>query len=365
MFSTNNIIDRVDQSMTSAISMLFPIASMNHDRKLQQTFFDVEQGVAISGFRRQVANFGVALVVARYGSQNEVEIGKNDFQRRNGSYYYVNKQYVETNEGLLGTDLENGERERVDAAKAFEKVDAIRNAVEARFEAKLSPDTIYRIFEKRKRIVKDMRDRKLNIQFTAGLPTGTMIAQATLNHDKHTVMVVNVPTKTGRRTIEGFVDRDQSTLKANQIIPGRYYLVKPAHFNKETGLRTMDVLRTYKQGVRMAIQHFNMGLIRPGDPGYGVNPNPNNGIPNEAVVDMPFMDGQPIKMIKGAPMLSFDLDMFYNLMRTLRGYESVTMKFKDSTSGVYFFAEGDQYLPDIEAILGPTIQYVRGRVWLP
>jgi hypothetical protein len=208
------------------------------------------------------------------------------------------------------------------------------------------------------------RDRKFNIEFTSGLPAGT--AKAIAEQTTEGIMMITpVPTLSGKpKLITSFVDKS-STIDVKKIQPGRVYLIKPMPFNKETGVRKVDVLRTYVEGIRTAIQGFKMGLIKPGDRAYSVNPDKSNGIKESAVMDMPFMKIQDKRKIVGAPMLTFDLDMMYSLMKTLSGYQKVTMKFKDSSSGVYFKAEGNDYLPNIEAIVGPTIQYVKGRVWLP
>lgn len=353
----------VNESMTSAISLLYPIALMNNDTNLQQVFFDVENGIAMSGFRRQVANFGVMLVLAHYGRNNEVEIGKNDYKRMNGSYNYLRKgEYLEGDFGLMGGDMQNGERERVNYDIAAKKIEAIRGKVELRYEVDLSPNTLYKFMESKKS--RDgLINKKFNMQFTAGLPAGTALGVAERTPEG-ICMVTKVPTRGGHKMMTSYVDKT-SVVSINKIQPGRVYLIKPASIHPETGRRSVNVLRTYKKGVRTAIQHFQMGLIRPGDPGYDVNPNPTNGIQEDYVMDMPFMKTQNPKMIAGAQMLTFDADMIYSLMKTLSGYPVVTMKFKDPSSGVYFVAEGNEYLPNIEAIVGPTIQYVRGRVWLP
>lgn len=360
----NQIQDTVNQSMTSAISLLYPIALMNHDPMLQQTFFDPQEGAAIAGFRRQVANFGVMLVRAQYGRNNEVGLGKNDFVNLPGTYNYVKNHYIETNDGLLGSEVKDGYRERVNDKIAREKIDAVRDIVEARYEVHLSPNTFFQFIEKRHRdIGSTHRDRKINIQFTAGLPAGTAVAIAERTSEG-IEMVTKVPTPGGVKLVSSFIDKN-SRVAGNKIQPGRVYLIQPVSFDKQTGVRTVNVLRTYKEGIRTALQGFKNGLIRPGERGYDVNPDPTNGIKEIMVMDMPFMKTQDKRMIAGAPMLTFDLDMIYSLMKTLSGYPVVKMKFKDSSSGVYFVAEGNDYLPNIEAIVGPTIQYVRGRVWLP
>lgn len=364
----NNTLPEISSrdSLTSGIPLLYPIALMNHDTALQKTFFDPAKGIAIAGFRRQVANFGVCLVCAQFGSDKEVMIKKNDYVTYNGTYNYISREYVETNEGLLGSEIKEGFRERVNVDVAMEKIDAVRDVVEARYEVQLSPNTICKFIESRKKreLGDTFRDRKFNIQFTAGLPAGT--AKATAEVTTNGIMMVTpVPVPGGGvKFINSFVDK-ASVVSEKKIQPGRVYLIKPASYDKKTGTRTANVLRMYVEGIRVGMQAFKMGLIKPGDKGYDVNPDPSNGLTTKTVMDMPFMKAQDKRKIMGAPMLTIDLDMMFSLMQTLSGYHSVTMKFKDSSSGIYFKAEGNSVLPTIEAIVGPTIQYVRGRVWLP
>lgn len=351
----------VEKNMKSAITLLHPIALLNSDKQLRQTFFDVENGAAICGFRRKVANFGVLLVKAQYGRRDmEVEIGPNENMRRNGSYFYTEKVYKESNEGLLGGEQKDGQRQRVDFAVATNMIKEIKDNVEHRYSVHLSPMTIFNFMTSRYRdIGGNHQNTKINLHFTAGQPAGTAVGEAVRRPDDTVAMMFKVK----GNVILSSIAQD-SNVPARRIQPGRVYLTEPLPINKQTGERTVNVLRTYKEGMRIALQSFSMGLIKPGDRAYDVNPG-SPGITERTVVDMPFMPNQPINRIKGAPMLTFDLDMFYVLMKTLSGYPSVTMQFRDSSSGVYFSAEGHEYTPHMEAIMGPTVQYVRGKIWLP
>lgn len=357
---TNQIQDTVDQNMKSAISMLFPIAAMNQDSQLKQTFFDVDNGSAIVGFRRQVANLGVLLVRAQYGRNNEVEIGPNNNMRINGNYNYITNEYVESNEGLLGTEQKIDYRERVNDEVARQKIDAVRKKTEAMFEVDLSPNTLYQFMESRYRDYGKMyRDRKINFMFTEGLPKGTMLAMAEVDNGEFKMIY-----ERGNKIIKFQVDK-KSNLQPRNIVPGKVYLIKKGSIDPETGVKYVNVVRPYKTGVRCAIQHINMGLIKPGEKAYEVTPDATNGIIERTVMDMRFLPHQNPKLVQGAPMLVFDLDIVYSLMKALSGYPSVKMKFRDASSGVYLFAEGDEYRPVVEAIIGPTIQYVKGKVCLP
>lgn len=360
--------DTINQNMASAVSLMYPIALMNGDHKLRGVHFDVERGIATAGFRREVANFGVELVVARYGPNNKITVGKNDDRMYNGVFNYLDKQnpYQENQYGLLGTETKEGVREIVNSTIAESYISAIRDMVEMRYEITLSPGTISKFLKTRLRTVGGhWKEKKVNFEFTAGLPQGTALAMAH-KKDGKIVMVTKVPTKSGTpKLIESFVDEKNSRVNEPTVQEGRVYLIRPVSFDKQTGIRKVNVLRQYKEGVRCAIQHFKMGLIRPGDKAYDVNPDKTNGISEQTVIDMPFFQGQNLKMIEKAPMLVFDADMIAGLMQTFSGYPSVTMKFKDASSGVYFVAEGNEYQPKIEAVVGPTIQWVRGRVCLP
>lgn len=291
---------------------------------------------------------------------------KVDDRTYNGVYNYLTKEYTDNIGGLLGAEVKDNHREIVNVPIAENYISAVRDMVEMRYEVQLSPGTINQFLKTRLRTVGgNWKDKKVNLEFTAGLPQGTALAMADVR-DRQVIMTTKVPSQSGvPKLIESLVDEKNSRVPETQIQPGRVYLIRPVSFDKQTGKRTVNVLRTYKEGIRTAIQHFNMGLIRPGDKAYDVNPDKTNGITEKTVMDMPFFPNQNLKMIQRAPMLVFDADMIAGLMLTLSGYPVVTMKFKDASSGVYFRAEGNEYLPTIEAAVGPTIQWVRGRVCLP
>lgn len=363
--------DTIEQNMASAIPLFYPIALMNTDPKLRALYADVERGHAVVGFRRDVANFGTMLARAVYGPSNQINIApigesRVDDKTYNGVYSYINKSYEDNPGGLLGSEVNNGHREIVSAVIADKYISDIRDITEMKYEVSLSPGTITKFLASRaKRLGGSWRDRKINFEFTAGLPQGTALAMAEKKGDT-IVMVTKVPSKLGApKLIESFVDEKNSRVGEIQVQPGRVYLIRPISFDKQTGKRTVNVLRQYKEGVRIAIQTFKMGLIKPGDKAYDVNPDKTNGITEETIIDMPFFQNQNIKTIQRSPMLVFDADMIAALMLTLSGYPEVKMKFKDASSGVYFVAQGNEYMPTIEAAVGPTIQWVRGRVCLP
>lgn len=364
--------DTIEQNMASAIPLLYPVALMNTDSKLRALYADVERGHAVAGFRRDVANFGTMLVRATYGSNNKINVAplgesKVDDRTYNGVYDYITKDYQDNIGGILGQESRDGSREIVNASIADKYISDMRDITEMRYEVSLSPGTINRFLASRIKRMSggNWRDCKINLEFTAGLPQGTALAMAE-KRDNKIIMVTKVPSKAGGpKLIYSFVDEKNSRVHELQVQPGRVYLIRPISFDKQTGKRTVNVLRQYKEGIRMAIQKFKMGVIRPGDKAYDVNPDKTNGISEETVMDMPFFPNQNIKFIQRSPMLVFDADMIAALMLTLSGYPEVRMKFKDASSGVYFVAKGNEYMPTIEAAVGPTIQWVRGRVCLP
>lgn len=358
--------DTVEQSMTSAKPLLYPIAVMNTEPLLQSIFVDPEKGCAVAGFRREVANFGVLLAVLEYGKNNEFKVKEGDYWRTPGLINYGRQeQFIETNDGLPGSDVANNEREAVNAEVALEKIDDVRQEVEGNYEVGLNPGAVFAFMQKALRSSKDdLRDRKVNMQFTAGVPQGYLIATAERLDDGEMVMVTQVPTLTGPQAVTMFIHQN-SKIHSTKLHPSVYYMIKPVGVDQKAGRRYVDVLRPYHEGVRIAMQHFKMGIIKPGDSGYDVNPDKNNGLTPKHITDLPYLEGQKRSRIQGAPMMTVDLDMFYSLMNALKGYPVVVMQFKNSTSGIYFRAEGDEYRPNFEAIMGPTIQHVRGRIWLP
>jgi hypothetical protein len=358
-------LNLVNNDMGSAVSLLHPTALMNSEPILQSVYFDMENGVALAGFRRQVAGMGVMLVRASYGRHNKVTINDRRFVT-NGFYNYAHESFTETNAGLAGTEFSNGEREAVNHEVAHEKIEAVRNLVEMRYEAHLDPRYIHEFLSKNKtyfaKNTKNFENTKINFHFTEGVPKGKVIGIA--DRGPHgTYMHTTVRTLSGPKHLSFKIDRN-SSIPEHRLQLGMAYLFEPVIPQREEG-KTVNVVQPYFRGIHMAVQHFNMGLIRPGDRAYSVTPDPTNGITTKSVKLMKFLSSQNGTMIQDAPMLTFDLDMIASLMETLHAYPLVKMKFRDSTSGVYFVAEGNDYMPTIEAIVGPTIQYVRGRIWLP
>ncbi|MGG4438264.1 hypothetical protein AAXE64_27315 [Priestia megaterium] len=359
--------DTVDQSMTSAITQLHPIALLNKDAQLRRTFIDTERGVALAGFRRQVANFGVLLTALHYGPNNEIKLGERDYRKASGLYDYMDDEYIETNVGLLGTEVREDYRERVDVDVAQNYIDTIKERSALRYEVELNPNTIMKFIDSRERDLKGgHKDKKINFGFTAGLPQGTAVGVAERDQEGRTVIKIRLDTPMkGLRYYYCYVANNSQTSE-KKVQLGRVYLVKPVFFDKKNNVRYVNVMQQYYRGIRMAIQHLNNGIITPNDPGYILTPNHEYGVKERTIATMAFTSTQNMKMIMNAPMLTFDLDMFYSLMKTLSGYPIVTMKFKDSSTGVYFTAEGrNEYQPHAEAIIGPTILHVRGRTYLP
>lgn len=362
---STEIRDTVNQNMKSAISLLYPIALLNTPEHMQ-IFFDPENGAAITGFRRQVANHGALLLRAQYGRNVRVEVAKNDDRTMCGTYNYARKDqpFVETNEGLLGTDIKEGLREAVNNEKAIEKIERFKEMTAMQYEVHLCPNVLHEHMESRARDYgNNTAHKKFNLFFTSGLPVGKFVGTGAFV-DNRPVIVAKTRTKSGPKEFVCLIDKS-SVIQEKYIQRDRVYLFEPVSLDKKTGQRTVNVIVAYKTGVRVAIQSFQNGLKKPNTFTYSVNPSGNNGVTERMVKAIPFMPSQNETMINGAPMLTFDLDMFKALMETLSPYPMVTLRFKDASSGCYFYAEGNEYYPQMEAIMGPTVQFVNGRVCLP
>lgn len=357
----------VDQNMTSAISLLHPVAVMNGTPALQSVFVDPEAGAAIAGFRRSVGNLGAVLMRAQYGRNNELEVSERNYVQRKGIINYGKPgEFFETDEGLIGSNLDNGYREAVNNEVTIEKINAVKQVVGSRlvggFEVGLNPGAIFKFLERTKK--ESFQDKKVNMQFTSGVPHGLMVATVSHMPDGEVGMATNINVR-GKLATFIFSIHESSKIHPSQLDPRVHYLVKPVAIDQRTGRRYVDIVGHYHTGIRMAVQHFNMGILKPASPAYDVNPDKTNGIFAKNIMDFNYIPGQRVDNIKGAPMMTLDLDVLYSLMKVFHAYPIVVMKFKNSTSGVYFSAEGNDRLPHIEAIVGPTIQHVRGKVWLP
>ena len=358
-------IQTVNFSMTSAIALLHPIAILNQEEALQTVYFEPKKGTAITGFRREVANFGACLVKAQYGEDNTLILG-NDYIHRRGHYNFNYKgEFHESNLGLPGMMLPSGDREAVNSELASVYINKVKDKVFDKYEVGLNPGQVHEfmngLIEKHG---VSIRDRKVNMQFTNGVPQGYLVAKAERQVDREMAVVLNIPTKNGVVKVTLYI-HESSKIHVTDLEENVRYLVSPVEIDEKTGRRYAKVLRPYSDGIRMAVQSFKMGIIKPGDQGYDVNPDKGNGILARDILDMEYLNGQKKERIEGAPMVIVDFDMFSRMMHVFSGYEYVVMYFNSSTDGIYFYAPGDEYRPEMEAIMGGTIPHVRGRVWLP
>lgn len=364
-------METVARQMGHAIPLFYPIVTLNRDASNQQMFFDIDNGSAICGIRRTVSNWGVLICRAQYarGAEVDLGIGPRGIMHENGLYHYRNDTYDTTTadtDGILGKDINEGkERERVRNQEAINYIQAMKEKVAMKFSIDLSPNDIHQFVNdhfKGFRNTPQYQDRKINMQFTAGVPVGHLQAMAEKQPNGDIIMVSEFEFKGKKFSIPSYVDK-ASILPPERIRPGLVYLIQPMDDGKVSNTRTCNVLQTLKTGIRIAVQHFDRGLFRPGHGSYQVNKSDSNNV--KYVMDHPFMPDYNDKWIQGAPMLSFDLDLFAALMNTLKGYPKVSMKFADASSGAYFYAEGHDELPTIEVAMGPTYQHVRGRIWIP
>ena len=359
--------DTVNQSMTSALSLLHPIATMNINPNLQSVFFNPEEGIALCGFRREVTDLGAAFVCARYGRNNEVKVAHNKYEKGPGLVNYEREgEYFETNKGLPGRTNENGGLEAVNHAAAIEQIEAGKAEVEGAFEVGLNPGAVFKFLEYLQKTHKEKtRDKKVNIMCTTDvIPKGHFVAVPERMPDGEVVVMTKIVANGKPRLIPLYI-HENSKIHVTKLNPGVVYIVKPVSVDKHTGKRFVDVLRPQHEGVRIAAQHFKMGIIKPGDPAYSVDPDSNNGLLARGIKNFSYLAGQNRSKIQGAPMMTIDLDIFYNLMKMFSAYPVVAMRFKDYTAGIYMAARGNEYLPHIEALVAPTVQHVRGRIWLP
>ena len=359
------MLDTVNDSMTSAISLFHPIATMNSDINLQALYFDPENGVVVCGVKREVGEFGAMFVKGQYGRDNEVKITDRNFETTKGVFNYnYRSDYSETGFGLPGGENEKGDPIGYEVNRTTQEIEKVKASVSGEFEVGLNPGVLHQYMSvvKTKHKV-NFENTKINIQFTAGVPKGYLIGEAKRINGE-LIMETEIPIKNRGNKKFQFGISEKSKLKMNQITDGVLYMMRQGGKDNR-GRAFVDVARPYSEGIRFAVQSFKMGIIKPGDPGYDVNPDPTNGIMAKNVIDFPFMYGQDRSKIAKAPMMTFDYDVFYSLMHSLKGYDYIIMKFKNYSTPVYIYAPGSEYMPEVEAVLSPTIQHVKGRIWLP
>ena len=178
------MLETTDRSMTSALSMLRPIATMNSNPNHQVLFCDPKKGAAIAGFRREVANFGVCLVKAQYGPGVEMKVGER-YEEWPGMVNYRNiNEYIDNDEaiaGIPGEVLGNGEVELNDFEEVSRKIERVRLRVEDKHAVGLRPALIYKFMESNYRSYgSTFENRKFNMQFTSGTYTTVSYTHLTL-----------------------------------------------------------------------------------------------------------------------------------------------------------------------------------------
>jgi hypothetical protein len=364
-------METVARQMGHAIPLFYPIVTLNRDSDNQYMFFDVENGSIVGGVRRVVSNRGVMFFRAQYarGAEVDLGVGPRGIMHENGLYHYRKETYDTTTadtEGILGDDVNDGkERERIRTKEAIDYINAMKEKTALKFNVDLSPNDIHEFVNDHFtgfQSSPQYQDRKINIQFTAGVPVGHLAAMAEKQPNNEIIMVSEFEFKGKLYTVKSFVDKD-SIINAERIRPGLVYLIRPMNEDKQAGVKTCNVLQPLKTGIRIAVQHFDRGMLRAGHGSYEVNKSDTNNV--KYIMDHPFMPDYNDKWIQGAPMLTFDLDLFSALMNTLKGYPRISMQFADAYSGGYFYAEGHNEHPTIEAAIAPTYQHIRGRIWIP
>ena len=364
-----DIKDEVTYGMQSALTMLHPISLPNAKKELIGVFFDIDRKVALAGYRRQVANFGTLLVKATYQEGAQLSLPNGDVRMTgSGIYNMADKEFYEEQYGLLGGEGADGENEIVDVEKANEKFNDVIGQVAMRHKALLDPNGIYNFMNK---VIKSegrngTLDRKINIQFTANKPPQkTFIAEPIADESGHLQLITYIKKKDHIVPFPMYVSKD-SPIKEGQLKRERQYLIQPSRQvdPNNPNVRFCDVLRPHVTGIRMAVQHIKNGTKRPGSYGYMVDANEAAGVKKTSVGHMRFAQNQDTRFLENSPMLTIDLDNFHALMEVFKAYDQVEMHFKDSSTGIYFKAEGNMYTPHMEAILSPTIHYVNGKVCL-
>jgi hypothetical protein len=139
--------------------------------------------------------------------------------------------------------------------------------------------------------------------------------------------VVGIQTPNGRMPL--FIDERSSHVNVARLTEGDWVVVAP--IGTVDNRKIVKVMRMYQPGIRMAIQYYKTGNLMPGSPRHSIIPEEDgNSIMPQDAIDFPFIEGQERNNLKGAPMLTVQLDTLYRAMSAMTAYKRVEILYKDS-----------------------------------
>jgi hypothetical protein len=339
-------------------SLLFDVVKDNMDDTLQGFFIDGDKGVAIAGHRR-IYNTGDLLVRAL----GDFEVPDRVRQETGTAFYSYREKVISLDEkGIPGQQVEGG-RIIVDAEEADIIFEEAYKAIGEGFMVLLNPKIICSFIESYTQY-QGFQNKKINMQVFNGISNvGHFTGQIHTHQETGEIGLL-----VGER-IFCHIDAKNSLLNP-QILREDAFVVAEI-LGVVEGKRIVRILRPFETGVRFAIQDFRNGLMLDDAAPYSVHEERNNGITKQGIMNMPFLEYQfdaddpnSPNMFLDAPMLHFDLDSLYRALKPMEMHSVVEMIFKDSISPSIIRTATKEDI-ELEAVIGTTSPYRRGKVWTP
>lgn len=340
-------------------SLLFDVAKDNMDDELKGFFIDGDRGVAIAGHRR-IYNTG-DLIVRAFG---DFEVPDEVRQKTGKAFYnYAKKTLVIGHEGISGRQMEGGRRIDVDAEEADIIFEEAYKAIGDGFMVLLNPKIICSFIESYVQY-QGFKNKKINIQVFNGISNVGHFTGKIHTHQETGEIGLLIGDQ-----IFCHIDAKHSLLNPQILREGAFVVAEI--LGVVEGKRVVRVLRPFETGVRFAIQDFRNGLMLDDAAPYSVHEERNNGVTKQGIMNMPFLefqfdenDRESQNMFLEAPMLHFDLDSLYRALKPMEMHSVVEMIFKDSISPTIIRTATKEDI-ELEAVIGTTSPYRRGKVWTP
>lgn len=343
--------------MKRAESLLFDVAKDNMDDILKGFYIDGDNGVAIAGHRR-IYNTG-DLIVRAIGDFEVPDVVKEE----GGLFYsYAKKSFLADGKGVPGQQVQGG-RIMVDTEEADIIFEEAYKAIGDGFMVLLNPKIICSFIESYTQY-QGFQNKKINMQVFNGISNVGHFTGKIHTHQQTGEIGLLVGDQ-----IFCHIDAKHSLLNPQILREGAFVVAEI--LGVVEGKRIVRILRPFETGVRFAIQDFRNGLMLDDAAPYSVHEEKNNGITKQGIMNMPFLEYQfdpddpnSQNMFLNAPMLHFDLDSLYRTLKPMEMHSVVEMIFKDSISPVVVRTATKEDI-ELEAVVGPTSPYRRGKVWTP
>lgn len=343
-------------------AMLMDVAKNNKDDELCCFYLDPINKIALAGYRRI---YGIGDCLVRITAP-DLQLGHWD--NVPGIWDYNTRQWFPNTYGLKGRETADSSvsqrvHEHVGAELAHQRFEAVFNNVIGpdTFGILINPKAICDFLEDRTR--GNMQNIKISLHVYTGIGMwdGRVIFPGVVETSSDGIPLIRI-NNPNNQVSYAFIDDQKSFIPVNRLRDGQRYVVQ--RVSVVEGRITVRVLREFRRGVRIALQHFKDGLLMPGMPRYSVFQEPDNSISDREILDLPFVEHQVTKGLERAPMMHFDADTLYRTLKPMTMHALAEMRFRNSVDGVLVSTiEPDPNKMRVDAIISPTSPYKSGKIY--